>query len=228
MTSGEAGAQAPAVIAVTPEATIRQVAVSAMDNNIYLLTSAQTGDQILIDAAGDMARIGALLRAAGRDAPQTALRAIITTHAHRDHTGALGALATATRATTLAGAADAAAIARLTGVPVKRELRHGDKVKVAGLVLDVIGLRGHTPGSIALAYSQPDLPTRLFTGDSLFPGGVGNTEGDPARFQQLMTDVTARVFEVYDDSAVVHPGHGAPTTLGAERPQLAAWWRRGW
>jgi glyoxylase-like metal-dependent hydrolase (beta-lactamase superfamily II) len=199
-----------------------------MDNNIYLLTAADTGDQILIDAADDMAKIVDLLKAAQGDAPQTALRVIITTHAHQDHTRALAALAQATAATVLAGQDDVEAIARQTGVRAKRGLLHGDKVRVAGIRLDVIGLRGHTPGSIALAYAEDGQPTHLFTGDSLFPGGVGNTDRDPARFQQLMGDVLGRVFEVYDDAAIVHPGHGAPTTLGAERPHIAEWWQRGW
>jgi glyoxylase-like metal-dependent hydrolase (beta-lactamase superfamily II) len=137
-------------------------------------------------------------------------------------------LATATAATVLAGEADAAAIEQRTGIRVKRGLRHGDKVRLPGISLDVIGLRGHTPGSIALAYAEPGQPTHLFTGDSLFPGGVGNTEGDPARFNQLMDDAVRRVFDVYDDSAIVHPGHGAPTTLGAERPELDNWRARGW
>ncbi|MDR2348167.1 MAG: MBL fold metallo-hydrolase [Bifidobacteriaceae bacterium] len=228
MSIGGPGAGAPAVIAVTPAASLRTVAVSSTDNNIYLLTSAETGQQVLIDAADDMARIGRLLRAAVRDAPQPTLRAIITTHSHRDHLRALGALATATAAPVLAGQDDVAAIERQTGVRVKGGLRHGDKVRCDGLTLDVIGLRGHTPGSIALAYSEAGQPTRLFTGDSLFPGGVGNTDRDPARFQQLMSDVVARLFDVYDDSAVVHPGHGLPTTLGAERPKLPDWWQRGW
>ncbi|MDR2381627.1 MAG: MBL fold metallo-hydrolase, partial [Bifidobacteriaceae bacterium] len=162
------------LIAVTPAVTIRSTAVSEMDNNIYLLTSVSSGDQLLIDAADDMAAIGQLLRAAGKDAAAPVLRVIITTHSHTDHTRALRALATATEATVLAGQDDAVAIEQQTGIPVKRGLLHGDKVSVDGVALDVIGLRGHTPGSIALAYAVDNEPVHLFTGDSLFPGGVGN------------------------------------------------------
>ena len=68
----------------------------------------------------------------------------------------------------------------------------------------------------------------LFTGDSLFPGGVGNTQGDAARFRQLMDDVEERIFARFPDDAYVHPGHGDSTTLGAERGSLAAWRARGW
>ena len=69
--------------------------------------------------------------------------------------------------------------------------------------------------------------TQLFTGDCLFPGGVGKTwkAGD---FDQLLSDVTSRVFNVYDDSTVIYPGHGDDTTLGAERPHLDEWKERGW
>jgi len=95
----------------------------------------------------------------------------------------------------------------------------------------VIHLRGHTPGSIALLYdaggalaSEP----HLFTGDSLFPGGPGNTQGDPARFGQLMDDLEARVFGELPDGTWVYPGHGKDTTLGAERPHLTEWRARGW
>jgi glyoxylase-like metal-dependent hydrolase (beta-lactamase superfamily II) len=81
---------------------------------------------------------------------------------------------------------------------------------------------------VALTLAEPDEPVHLFTGDSLFPGGVGNTGGSAERFGQLFADVTAKVFDVYPDDTVVHPGHGLPTTLGAERPHLPEWKQRGW
>jgi glyoxylase-like metal-dependent hydrolase (beta-lactamase superfamily II) len=77
-------------------------------------------------------------------------------------------------------------------------------------------------------YQDPDGPAHIFSGDSLFPGGVGNTEKDPERFAQLITDVSERLFDVYPDETVVHPGHGKLTTLGAERPHLVEWRARGW
>ena len=100
---------------------------------------------------------------------------------------------------------------------------------VDGITLEVIALRGHTPGSVALAYRpEADEPAVLFTGDSLFPGGVGNTGGDAARFATLLDDVEQRLFAAFDDDVVVHPGHGAFTTLGVERPRLQEWRERGW
>jgi glyoxylase-like metal-dependent hydrolase (beta-lactamase superfamily II) len=68
----------------------------------------------------------------------------------------------------------------------------------------------------------------LFTGDSLFPGGVGNTEGDPARFASLVRDVRTKLFDRLPDETWFYPGHGDDSTLGAERPHLGEWEARGW
>ena len=85
----------------------------------------------------------------------------------------------------------------------------------------MIHLRGHTPGSVALVYEDPSGTPHIFTGDSLFPGGVGNTDKDPARFASLIDDVEHRVFDVLPDETWVYPGHGDDTTLGAERPSTS-------
>jgi glyoxylase-like metal-dependent hydrolase (beta-lactamase superfamily II) len=94
--------------------------------------------------------------------------------------------------------------------------------------LTVIGLRGHTPGSVALLWRGGDDGDHLFTGDSLFPGGVGATRGDPERFRSLLDDVEQRIFAELPDETWVYPGHGDDTTLGAERPHLGEWRERGW
>ncbi|MEO4039011.1 MBL fold metallo-hydrolase [Micrococcaceae bacterium Sec6.3] len=214
-----------------PGVSVRVRPVSAMDNDVYLLTSKTTGAQVLIDAADDADAIEALLASADVDTPcETWLAAIVTTHRHWDHVRALAEVAGAHEEAVLyAGADDAAAIAEESGEQIDRAVGQGDRIAVDGLVLDVIALRGHTPGSIALAYEPgPDEATLLFTGDSLFPGGVGSTEKDPERFASLLADVTARLFDVYDDDTHVHPGHGDSTTLGDERPHLPEWAERGW
>lgn len=208
-----------------PALTIRRISVSEMDNNVYLLTAKATGEQVLVDAADDLPAIQQLLQDSSADAsaePRLAL--IATTHQHWDHVRALKELTAATGAPTAAGKDDAAALP----VAVDRPLEHGDTVAVEGFELTAVHLRGHTPGSIAFVYEDPEGPTHIFSGDSLFPGGVGNTQKDPERFNQLITDVSERLFDVYPDSAMVHPGHGKPTTLGAERPHLEEWRARGW
>ncbi len=205
--------------------TIRSVSVSEMNNNVYLLTSKTSGAQVLIDAADDLPAIQKLLDDAQSDSPEfTHLDLVATTHSHWDHVRALGDLITLTGARTAAGEADVAAI----NVPTDVVLNHGDIGSFDGFDLEVIALRGHTPGSMAFLYRDPQGPAHLFSGDSLFPGGVGNTDKDPARFRSLYQDVVDRVFTVLPDDTMVHPGHGAPTTLGAERPHLEEWKSRGW
>lgn len=106
-------------------------------------------------------------------------------------------------------------------------LRHGDTVAVGELTLDVVHLRGHTPGSVTLVLTSPDGSVHAFTGDSLFPGGVGKTfDGDA--FSSLIGDVEERLFNAYPDETWIYPGHGKDTTLGAERPSLPQWRERGW
>lgn len=200
-----------------PGATIIKASVGPMDNNCYLLTCARTGSSVLVDAANDA---GTLLELVAAHAPDLAL--IVTTHQHRDHWQALAEVARATGAPTAAHPLDAEAL------PVAPDtlLQDGDTVRVGDLSLEVVHLRGHTPGSVALALGAGDR-THLFTGDSLFPGGVGKTRS-PQDFTTLYGDVTAKLFDRFDDDTWVYPGHGRDTTLGAERPHLAQWRARGW
>lgn len=205
--------------------TIRRISVSEMDNNVYLLTAKKSGAQLLIDAADDLPAILELLSDAAADtAAAPKLTLIATTHQHWDHVRALPELVKTTGAMTAAGTDDAPELP----VPVDVLLDHGDVGNFDGFDVTVVHLRGHTPGSVALVYEDPAGPAHIFSGDSLFPGGVGNTQKDPERFKQLITDVTERLFAVYPDDTVVHPGHGKPTTLGAERPHLEEWRSRGW
>ncbi|WP_104166610.1 MBL fold metallo-hydrolase [Arthrobacter sp. SX1312] len=207
------------------DVTIRTISVSEMDNNVYLLTSKSSGAQVLIDAADDAPAILGLLADAQEDTDAEARVAlIVTTHSHWDHVRALAEVREATMARTAAGEDDVADIAVPTDVPLK----HHDVGSFEGFELEAIHLRGHTPGSVALLYRDPHGPAHLFTGDSLFPGGLGNTQGDADRFASLYEDVVTRIFDDLPDDTVVHPGHGRGTTLGAERGSLMEWKQRGW
>lgn len=199
-----------------PALTIGKLAVGPMDNNAYLLRCRATGDAVLVDAAAEPARLVDWIG-------DTPLRAVVTTHQHPDHWQALAEVVAATGARTLAHPLDADALP----VPVDERVEHDATVQVGEVPLRVIHLRGHTPGSIALCYTDPAGHPHLFTGDSLFPGGVGKTT-TPETFRSLMTDVVERVFEALPDDTWVYPGHGRDTTLGAERPHLREWWDRGW
>lgn len=212
-----------------PRHTVRRAVVSGMQNNVYLVTSKSTGAQILIDAADDLTAIETLLDDAANDAQVPAVLSLIaTTHQHWDHVRALAALTAKTGVQTAAGAEDVAGIETECGVSTDRPLQHGDTMGVDGVTLACVHLRGHTPGSIAYVLQPGDgSEPIIFSGDSLFPGGVGNTGSDPARFTQLLDDVQERLFDVYEN-AIVLPGHGDATTLGAERSKLPEWRQRGW
>ncbi|AXH95131.1 MBL fold metallo-hydrolase [Ornithinimicrobium avium] len=205
-----------------PGAVLDKLSVSEMDNNVYLLTCTATGERLLVDAADDAGRIMELLTETGGDQE---LAQVLTTHRHWDHHRALAEVADRTGARTLAGADDADELP----VRVDRRLQDGDAVMVGSLLLDVVALRGHTPGSVAVSLTAAgDVPqTVILTGDSLFPGGPGKTTS-PKDFVSLVDDLEERIFGVYPDDALVLPGHGDNTTVGAERPHLDEWRQRGW
>jgi glyoxylase-like metal-dependent hydrolase (beta-lactamase superfamily II) len=198
--------------------TIAKVAVGPMSNNAYLLRCTQTDEGLLIDAANEADRLRELVAFEGEP-----VSAILTTHQHFDHWQALAETVEYAGAAVYAGAEDADALP----VAVDERLHHGDEITVGGLSLSIVGLRGHTPGSMAVLYRDPDGTPHLFTGDSLFPGGPGRTT-TPADFNSLMDDLEARVFAELPDDTWFYPGHGNDSTLGAERPHLAEWRERGW
>ena len=215
--TGDVEVGGPAAVRELPGLTITKLAVSEMANNAYLLRCTTTGEALLIDAAADPDALRALIGDAD-------LRTVVTTHGHWDHHRALPDVVAATGAQTVAHAADAADLP----VPVQRTVEHGDSVTVGEQTLEVVHLRGHTPGSIALVWRGSGDDVHVFTGDSLFPGGVGNTQKDAARFTSLVDDVEERLFGALPDSTWVYPGHGGDTTLGTERPHLGEWRTRGW
>lgn len=221
--TGEVTPGGPSDVRVLPDVVIRKASVSAMDNNCYLLTCRATGEQLLVDAADDAPRLLALVDEGAADGGR-GLGTVVTTHQHWDHHRALADVVAATGARTAAGRDDADAL------PVDPDARldHGDTVAFGALSLGVVHLRGHTPGSVALVLRSSDGSTHVFTGDSLFPGGVGNTQQDAARFASLVDDVEARLFGALPDATWVYPGHGKDTTIGAERPSLPQWRARGW
>ncbi|THA29417.1 MBL fold metallo-hydrolase [Streptomyces sp. A1277] len=215
--SGAVRVGGPADVHELTDLMISKVAVGPMDNNAYLLRCRATGEQLLIDAANDA---GTLLRLIGDDS----IVSVVTTHRHRDHWQALAEVVAATGARTYAGRFDAEGIE----VPTEVLVEDGDTVRVGQVALTARHLTGHTPGSIALLYDDPHGAPHLFTGDCLFPGGVGNTHKDPEAFASLLHDVETKLFAPLPDETWVYPGHGGDTTLGDERPHLPEWRTRGW
>jgi len=199
--------------------TVTKIAVGPMDNNAYLLRCTSTGQAILIDAANEAGRLIELIG-------DTPVGSIVTTHQHGDHWQALAEVQKHTGAEVVAHPADADGIP----VPVTHLLQDGDVLTFGDATVSFVHLRGHTPGSVAVLYDAGGKlagEPHLFTGDSLFPGGVGKTNS-PADFNSLLDDVSARLFDRLPDATWVYPGHGGDTTLGTERPALGEWRQRGW
>jgi glyoxylase-like metal-dependent hydrolase (beta-lactamase superfamily II) len=215
--SGKVVRGGPPAVRELTHLIVTKASVGPMDNNTYVLRCRDTGDEVVIDAAADAEHILAMCG-------KGPLVRVVTTHRHSDHWRALAEVVDRTGAVTVAHEADALAIP----VPTGELVADGDQVRVGTCALEVIHLVGHTPGSIALLYDDPTGPPHLWTGDSLFPGGVGNTHGNKDDFEQLLADVTTKLFDRLPDETWVYPGHGNDTTLGAERPQLPEWRARGW
>ena len=206
----------PPAVRESGDLRVTKVCVGPMQNNAYLLECLASGRRLLIDAADDAATLTGVLGDGG-------LERVVTTHSHRDHWQALAEVVERTGARTAAGRADAPQIP----VATDELLDDGDTVVLGERSLAVLGLRGHTPGSVALLLEEPPGTHHLFTGDSLFPGGPGKTAG-PAEFTSLMDDLEARVFARLPDSTWFYPGHGDDSTLGTERGSLHEWRSRGW
>jgi glyoxylase-like metal-dependent hydrolase (beta-lactamase superfamily II) len=216
--TGKVSVGGPMDVRRLPGLTIAKLAVGPMDNNAYLLRCTQTDEGLLIDAANEAGRLRELVAFEGEP-----VSAILTTHQHADHWQALAETVEFAGAAVYAGDEDADALP----VAVDERLAHGDEITVGDASLSIIALRGHTPGSIAVLYRDPEGVPHLFTGDSLFPGGVGRTES-PENFRSLIDDVEQRIFAELPDETWFYPGHGNDSTLGAERPHLAEWRERGW
>ena len=216
MYSGHVSVGGAADVRELSNVTISKLAVGPMNNNAYLLRCSTTGAQLLIDAAAEADR---LLDLIGPDG----VVGIVTTHRHQDHWGALAEVVAATGAPVYAHHADADAI----GVPITHRVDEGEVIVVGDVALGTIHLEGHTPGSLVLTYDDPTGHQHLFTGDCLFPGGVGRT-WSPEDFDTLYDGVTNKIFGRFDDETWIYPGHGDDTILGDERPNLDEWRERRW
>jgi glyoxylase-like metal-dependent hydrolase (beta-lactamase superfamily II) len=214
--TGEVEVGGPSEVQDAGDLEITKFAVGPLANNVYLLRCTITDERILIDAADESERVLAEVGEGG-------IARVVTTHRHPDHWQALAAVVDATGAQTVAGTRDVEGIDVETTHPVDT----GARVRVGACELEVIEVVGHTPGSIVLAYDDPDGIAHLFTGDSLFPGGVGKT-WSPEDFQTLIGEVETKIFDRFPDDTRFYPGHGNDSTLGAERPHLGEWRDRGW
>lgn len=215
MYNGRVMVGGPADVRELPGLVISKIAVGPYDNNAYLLRCSVTGASILIDAAAEPDRLLDLVGDGSLDF-------VLTTHRHADHWQALHDVVTKTGARTVAGEVDAAQIP----IPTDLKTRDGASISFGDVTLRVIELAGHTEGSISVLYDDPTGHGHLFTGDCLFPGGIGRTLSEP-EFDSLFDGVVRQFFSLPDETWV-YPGHGHDTTIGAERPHLVDWQSRRW
>jgi glyoxylase-like metal-dependent hydrolase (beta-lactamase superfamily II) len=194
----------------TPE--VKSLSVGSMDNNVYILTCPATGKRVLIDPANEA---DAILDALGT--PD--IEYILLTHGDRDHWLALDEVRKATGAPVGMHPAD---VPMLEGRKVDFEINEGDVIRFGEAELRVFHTPGHTAGGICF-YSAP----HLIDGDTLFPGGPGNTQRPGGDFPLIIENIRTKLFTLPDETKV-YPGHGKGITIGAERPHLQEWIDRGW
>jgi glyoxylase-like metal-dependent hydrolase (beta-lactamase superfamily II) len=194
------------------QAEIHRVVVGPYDNNVHVLRCKQTGEAVLLDAANEHDRLLELCRALG-------VTKVLETHGHWDHIQAVPAVRDAGIEVGVT-AADAAMLPSYDFV-----LEDESVIGVGRLRLHTIATPGHTPGSMCFRLEGSPI---LFSGDTLFPGGPGNTKSEIGDFPTIIRSVEDRLFSPLPPETVVMPGHGADTTLGTERPHLQDWVDRGW
>ncbi len=191
---------------------VHRVVVGPLANNVYVLRCRRSALAALIDAADESERLIRLADVLG-------VVDVLETHGHHDHVGAIPGLRASGRVVwghpedvTLFPALD-------------RYLAHDQVIEVGELRVRVIHTPGHTPGSTCFLVEGSPL---LFSGDTLFPGGPGATAFEGGDFPTIIASIEQRLFHRLADDVLVLPGHGAPTTIGAERAHLDDWIARGW
>ncbi|HEX2152912.1 MAG TPA: MBL fold metallo-hydrolase [Acidimicrobiia bacterium] len=199
--------------------SITKLAVGPTDNDSYIVACEETSQAVVIDAAAEGERILAACE-------EVDVGSVITTHGHLDHIGALDQVKESLEVPWLLHLSDV----DIAGRKPDEALNGGDEIVIGRIALHVVHTPGHTPGSVSFVF-EPDDESQvhvLFSGDTLFPGGPGATRWDYSSFGQIMDSLEKELFPRLPDDTIVHPGHGASTTIGAERPHLGEWRARGW
>ena len=192
-------------------AEIHKLVVGPMDNNVFVLRCKQTGEAVLIDAANEHEKLLELCSALN-------VRNVVETHGHWDHIQAVPAIRDAGYEVGIT-AEDASMLDSYDYV-----LEDESVIEVGRLRLHTILNPGHTPGSMSFRLEGSPV---LFSGDTLFPGGPGNTTFEGGDFAAIIRSLDEKLFKLPVDT-IVMPGHGDDTTIGTERPHLQEWADRGW
>jgi glyoxylase-like metal-dependent hydrolase (beta-lactamase superfamily II) len=193
-------------------AEVHQIVVGPMDNNVYVIRCRRTGDALLIDAANEHEALLQICR-------ELNVGQVVETHGHWDHIQAVPAVREAGISVSVTQA-DAGMLPSYDLI-----LTDDEQLSVGDLRIRTLATPGHTAGSICFAVEDTNL---LFTGDTLFPGGPGNTGLEGGDFDSIITSIDRRIFAKFDPGTLVLPGHGLATTVGNEAPHLQEWVDRGW
>jgi glyoxylase-like metal-dependent hydrolase (beta-lactamase superfamily II) len=193
-------------------AEVHRFVVGPIENNVYVVRCRRTGEATLIDAANEHDRLLRVAQSLG-------VTSVLETHGHWDHIGAVEQVREAGIDVWVRDEDSAM-------LPSYDHLLEDDAVHVVGhLRLRIVHTPGHTPGSVSFALENTPV---LFTGDTLFPGGPGNATFEGGDFATIIASIEERIFRIFDASTTFWPGHGAPSTIGAEQPHLDEWVERGW
>ncbi|MGO9150308.1 MAG: MBL fold metallo-hydrolase [Acidimicrobiales bacterium] len=191
---------------------IHKVVVGPLDNNVFVVRCRVSGDALLVDAANEHERLLELCRRLG-------VRKVVETHGHWDHIQAVPELRDA-------GYEVAVRVEDAAMLPsYDLLLEDDDLLEVGRLRLRTIHTPGHTPGSMCFLIEGSPV---LLSGDTLFPGGPGNTATDLGDFPTIIDSIERRIFASLPPGTIVMPGHGLDTTIAVERPHLDEWIARGW
>ena len=194
------------------QAEIHKLVVGPMDNNVFVLRCKETGDSVLLDAANEHEKLLELCQ-------RLNVRKILETHGHWDHIQAVPAVRDAGYEVGVTSQ-DSAMLPSYDFV-----LEDESVIEVGRLRLHTIHTPGHTPGSMCFRLEGSPV---LFSGDTLFPGGPGNTTFEGGDFPAIMRSLEERLFATVPEDHIVMPGHGDDTMIGTERPHLQEWADRGW
>jgi hydroxyacylglutathione hydrolase len=199
---------------------VEMLTVGAIAENCFLLRRAGSDRLLVVDPGEEEERILAAV-----EATRAEVEAILITHCHFDHVGAVAPLARATGAPVYCPEIEAPVLADIMSfVPwegfgpyesyqADELVRGGETLDLAGLELDVIFTPGHSPGHVSYAVRGEDA---IFSGDVLFQGSVGRVDLPGGDGPTLLASI-GQLLDSLPDETVVHPGHMGITTLGAER-----------
>ena len=194
------------------QAEITKVVVGPMDNNVFVVRCRQTGEAVLLDAANEHEKLLELCE-------RLNVRTVLETHGHWDHIQAVPAVRDAGYEVGVTQA-DAGMLPSYDFV-----LEDDSVIEVGRLRLHTTLTPGHTPGSMCFRIEGSPV---LLAGDTLFPGGPGNTSFEGGDFDTIIRSIDDRLFSTLAPDTIVMPGHGDDTTIGTERPHLQEWVDRGW